>query len=225
MVRDVVDGIVDVAQANGMAGIESNTVLLGWPESPERLAVLLRVMRRLERLNKSLVIGRVQEQTASPRGRLQSVDVWWGGLQRNGDLMLLLAYLLTRNREWRDARLRILSVASNDLMKAETERALGQLLPEIRITADVDVLVKPAGTSISELIRSESAEADVVLLGLATPEEGKEEEYARRLFELSEGLPNFFFVKNASLFVGELVAGDVPAGGFRVPLPSAEAEG
>jgi amino acid transporter len=225
VVRNVEEGIVSVSQANGMAGIESNTVLLGCPEDPERLAVLLRVIRRLERLRKSLVIGRVQEPVFAHRGRPRSVDVWWGGLQRNGDLLLLLAYLLTRNREWRGARVRVLSVASNELMKAETERALAQLLPELRITADVEVLVKPAGTSISDLIRSESSEADAVLLGLATPEEGKEEEYARRLLELAADLRTFFFVKNASLFVGELVAGDVPAGGFKVRLPTAEAEG
>jgi hypothetical protein len=43
------------------------------------------------------------------------------------------------------------------------------------------------------------------MLGLATPERGQEAEYARRQEALSAGLPNVFFVKNASLFVGDLV--------------------
>ncbi len=50
-----------------------------------------------------------------------------------------------------------------------------------------------------------SAEADLVLLGLACPEKGKESEYAERLVELTEGLASCFLVHNGSLFIGELV--------------------
>jgi hypothetical protein len=60
---------------------------------------------------------------------------WWSGMQHNGDLMLLLAHLITRNPEWRDARIRVLSVASNEHMKANTERYLEWLIPEFRISA------------------------------------------------------------------------------------------
>jgi len=225
VVPSVAEGIVGVAQATGMAGLEANTVLLGWPEDPDRLPELLRLTRRLERLRKSLVIGRVAPETATRGARPRSVHVWWGGLQRNGDLLLLLAYLLTRNREWRGARIRVLSVASNEHMKERTELTLGRLLPELRISADVEVLIKQPETSIRELIQAESREADAVLLGLATPEEGQEEEYAARLAELAEGLPTFFFVKNASLFVGELVSAEGQTDTPRVPLPSVSTEG
>ncbi len=46
-------------------------------------------------------------------------------------------------------------------------------------------------------------------LGLATPEKGKETEAAQRMEALSEGLTNVFFVKNASLFIGDLVTPEV----------------
>jgi hypothetical protein len=220
VVPNVEQGIVGVTQATGMAGLEANTVLLGWPGDPERLAELLRVTRRLERLRKSLIIGRVSPDAANRTDRPRSVHVWWGGLQRNGDLLLLLAYLLTRNRRWRGARIRVLSVASNQLMKENTEHLLAELLPELRIDADVEVLVKPQAASIRELIQAESREADAVLLGLATPEEGQEAAYAARLAELAEGLPTFFFVKNASLFVGELVSAEGQTDTPKAPLPA-----
>ena len=213
------EGIVSVAQAKGMAALASNTVMLGLPETPERLAEVLRVIRRLEHMHKSLLIGRVQPLRALRQGRHRTIHVWWGGLQRNGDLMLLLAYLLTRNPEWRDAGIRVLSVASNELMQEKTEAFLEKLLPEIRIQAEVEVVQKQEGQSIPELIREKSRGADLVLLGLAVPEEGGEEEYAGRLFELAEGLSSFFFVRNASLFIGELVTPDSDAGSDKVPLP------
>jgi potassium/chloride transporter 4/5/6 len=211
VVGSVEAGIVDVAQANGMAGLESNTVLLGWPEDPGRLEVLLRVGRRLERLRKSLLVGRPRASDGPRNGRPRNVHVWWGGLQRNGDLMLLLAHLLTRNRAWRDARIRVLSLASNELMRAETERQLGRLMPEIRIRAEVDVIVKPPEVSVKEVIHSESAGVDLVLLGLATPEPAAEAAYARRLGELAEGLESFLFVKNKSVFNGDLVTAEPAA--------------
>lgn len=55
-------------------------------------------------------------------------------------------------------------------------------------------------------MQRESSRADLVLLGLACPDEGKEEEYAERLAELTEGLPSCFLVHNGSLFIGELVS-------------------
>jgi len=205
----VSDGILNVAQANGMAGIESNTVLLGWPDDRERLPELLRVLGRLERMHKSLIIGRPKDHNGSANGRgPRSVHVWWGGLQRNSDLMLLLAYLLTRNREWRDAQIRVLSVASNDLMKNETERLLAKLIPEIRIEAEVEVFVKPQDESVRDAIHAKSSDADVVLLGLAQPQPGEEAAYAERLIELVGGLRSFFLVKNNTLFIGDLVSGE-----------------
>ena len=203
-VRTVVDGIVDVAQANGMAGMASNTVLLGWPESVALRADFLRVMRRLERLNKSFVLGRIQPKHLLPRDE-PTIHVWWGGLERNGDLLLLLAHLLHANSQWRDAKIRVMSIASSELMKDRTERTLEKLVPTIRIEADVHVVLKPPDATVAEVIHRESAEAAVVFLGLQVPEIGDEEAYSHRLEDLAGDLPVVFFVKNSSVFIGELL--------------------
>jgi potassium/chloride transporter 4/5/6 len=206
VVQDVVEGITSVAQANGMAAMESNTVLLGWPDKRERMVDFLQVMRRLETLNISLVIGRIRPRHLYPRKSLEkSIHIWWGGLQRNGDLMLLLAYLLTQNPEWRDANIKINSIASNEMMKEQTEKLLEELLPDIRIVAEPHVIIKPEDKSILELIQEESATAEVVFMGLAVPPKGEEDAYAERLENLAGDLPTVFFVKNSSLFVGDLL--------------------
>ena len=205
VVTNIEQGIMAVAPANGIAGIESNTVILGWPENLNRLTNFLRVIRPLAHLNQSLLIGRCDALPPLPQGKRRTIHVWWGGLQRNGDLMLLMAYLLSRNTEWRNAAIRILSIASNPLAKEQTERFLAKLIPEIRIAAEIDVMLKPEGTSVREMIHAESAGVDLVILGLATPEEGQEAEYALQLSKMAEGLPSFFFVHNGSLFIGELM--------------------
>jgi len=166
----------------------------------------LEVVARLERLNKSVVIGRVQPGLIPRPGEERTIDVWWGGMQRNGDLMLLLAHLLTQNREWRGARIRVRSMASNDHMKAATEAHLAWLLPDLRISAESDVTLRPADSTVREIIHRESADADLVFLGLSIPESAEEREsYSERLHQLGEPLRTVFFVKNSSLFHGELV--------------------
>ena len=205
VVQDIERGILAVAQANGMAGMDSNTVMVGWPDDEKRLVAFLRVIRRLKCLEQSLIIGKVNPMQQFREGELHEIHVWWGGLKRNGDLMLLMAYLLSRNHVWRDARIKIMSIASNELMKSQTERFLGQLMPEIRIKADVDVMVRDDSESVVEIMHRKSANADVVILGLATPEQDEEEDYAERLVELAEGFDNCFFIHNGSLFLGELV--------------------
>ncbi len=205
VVLDVARGVISVTQANGLGSLEANTVMVGWPDSRQRLIAFLKTIRPLKRLNRSLVIGRLDKIAPLHEGRLLEIHIWWGGLQRNGDLQLLLAYLLTCNIEWRNARIRILSLASNDLMVERTRSFLQQLIPKIRINAEIDVRIREPDSSIREVMQRESAEADLVLLGLACPEEGKEPEYAERLVELTEGLPSCFLVHNGSLFIGELV--------------------
>jgi len=206
MARGLVDGIVDVAQANGLAGIASNTVVLGWPSNTDLQVEFLKAMRRLEVLHKSLVFARVRPQLLYRRAGIERrIVLWWGGLQRNGDLMLLLTYLLTRNSSWRDVRVSINSLATTEIMRQQTESFLQRLIAEIRIEADIQVLLKDPDATVADIIRRESRDAEVVMLGLATPERGDEAAYAERLEALSEGLHNVFFVKNASLFVGDLV--------------------
>jgi hypothetical protein len=161
-------------------------------------------MRKLERLNKSFVMARVKPRHLLPRED-RSIHVWWGGLQQNGDLMLLLAHLLNSNPEWRDATVQVMSIASSELMKTHTESYLASLVPQIRIEADVRVVLKPEEATVSEVIQRESAEASVVFLGLKVPSKGEEEQYSQRLEALAGDLPVVFFVKNSSIFIGELL--------------------
>ncbi len=206
LARDLVDGIVDVAQANGMGGIASNTVLLGWPADPGLQVEFLQALRRLEVMNKSIILVRSREPLAVPAMSVAPlIMVWWGGLQRNGDLMLLLTHLISGNPTWRHARVKVMSLASTKLMKQQTESNLLHLLQAIRIEAEIEVLLKDSDALVADVIRERSAGAALVIMGLATPEPGQEADYADRMEALTAGLSNVLFVKNATCFVGELV--------------------
>lgn len=203
VVRDFESGVLDAAQANGIAGLQSNTILVGWPQKPGRLEAWLRIMRGLSRVGKSTLIARLN--WAHEPGQRKQIDLWWGGLENNGDMMLMLAYLLSINPEWSDARIVIRSIArSEDEMKLQRE-GLQSLLQEIRIRADTEIITKPANETIADVIHRSSANSDVVFLGLQDPEVGKESAYAERMETLTTGLNTTVFVRNAGEFAGRLV--------------------
>lgn len=198
------EGIVAVTQANGFAGMQSNTVMLGFPGNRQGLANVLRQARTLDKLEKSVIVYRHGEpRPATPEPQ---IVVWWKGRAQNGDLMLLIAHLLRGNSVWGRGTLHLRSVAADQEEAQERRREFAALLPEIRIEAVVDVVVNAdAGESIGHLIRTSSQDADLVMLGLRVPDEGEDLSYAERLEGLVEGLPPTLLIHNAGPFQGRLV--------------------
>jgi hypothetical protein len=204
VVPDFETGVLDIAQAAGVGELSSNTVMFGWSKERERLASQLRIMRALVNAGKSTIISRIQ--WAHEPGQEKRIDLWWGGLQNNGDLMLLLAHLLRLNSEWSDARLTVRSIARSETERDSQHAGLAELLSEHRIEADTEVLYEPdADRDIAEILHAKSATADVVFLGLMIPAFGEEVRYAARLEQLASGLRTTIFVRNASRFAGDLL--------------------
>ncbi len=196
-------GVVDVCQANGIAGLASNTVMIGWPSRRERMLEVLRALRRAALLGKSAVLCRL---TGRPWGaQPRRIDVWWGGLQNNGDLLLLFAHLLSLNPAWRQATVTVKSIASNRMTLESTRRRLQQLIARNRIRAVTDVIELGEGDSVQQVIHRGSADADLVLMGLAECEPGAEEALAERLESLLGPLPSVLFVRASGPFAGRLL--------------------
>ncbi len=203
VVPDLENGILGIAQANGFAGLQSNTVLFGWADEAEGLARQLRLVRLMAKLRMSTLLASTPDR-AGPRQR-KTIDVWWGGLENNGDLMVLLAHLLSLNPEWRWARISVRSIVDSEEARAEMEQRLEALLTEVRIEAEAHVFVKPENADFLDVLHAASVEADVVFLGLKLPAPGDELAYARRLQQIAAGLRTAVFVRNGEPFAGELL--------------------
>jgi amino acid transporter len=204
VVTDFETGVLGIAQASGVGELQANTVMFGWAKERDRRASQLRLMRALANAGKSTVICRIN--WAHEPGQQKRIDLWWGGLQNNGDLMLLLAHLLRLNPEWSDARLTIRSIARS-VAEVENQRTgLAELIAETRIEAHTQVIHEPDhDRDVAEILHERSARADVVFLGLMMPPYGEEVRYAERLEQLAEGFKTTIFVRNAGRFAGDLL--------------------
>ncbi|MFC1852609.1 amino acid permease [candidate division CSSED10-310 bacterium] len=203
VVTDYENGIIDIAQANGIARLRSNTVMFGWPKKKERLESILRIMRALSNAGKSTIIANLQ--WAHEPGQEKRIDIWWGGLQNNGDLMLLLAYLLRLNQEWITAKIMVRSIVETEEERKKMETGLAELVPSFRIQAETEVILKPEDQSVMDVMPKYSKNADIVFLGLMEPEPGTEAEYAERLYDLANKFNTTIFIRNAGELAGHLI--------------------
>jgi amino acid transporter len=195
-------GAVTVAQSNGIGGIESNTVMIGWSDKVDRQEMQLRIVSDLALLGKSAVICLPRETEWK---RKRTIHVWWGGLQENGDLLVLFAHLLSLTPDWRGADIVVNSVASNEMTLIRNGNLLRRLITTSRINARAEMIVMPPGAKVQDIIRERSTDADIVLLGLRGTNHGEEAKYAERMTNMAEGLPTVLFIRNAGEFRGQLL--------------------
>ena len=203
VVPDFSRGVVSVVQANGIAGLHSNTVMFGWPSKRHRLERILGLTRQLSLLGKNTVIAR--PRWTGELGRSPRIDIWWRGKLLNGDLMLLFTHLLTMNHEWAGATVVLRSIVNDERERARLEAELPRLISEARIHAGYEIIIQQDGQPVVETIHATSRRADVVFFGLMEPAEGQERESAERLTELADGLKTTIFVRNAGKFAGRLL--------------------
>ena len=127
-------------------------------------------------------------------GERRRIDVWWGGLQKNGGLMMLLSYLLRTSMDWRRARVCVKLMVPNQEAADAAGANLRAIIEGLRIGAEADVIVGRRD-EFPRILRETSADADLVFLGLAPPDKVPDfTAYYEQLQKTTAGLPPTAFV-------------------------------
>ncbi len=196
IVPDFRTGATMVSQSHGIGGITVNSVLMGWSRTEGGRTMQMHLLRDLVMLNRSVLFLNHDED--HDFGNRRRMDVWWQGSGGNEDLMLLLAYLIERHPTWRDSQVRLIRVIDDQAGVSDVNSHMQALLREIRMDAEVLILVnenyeKP----ITEVIRETAKDTDLTILGMGLPGEGEEATYAERLNNLVESVGSVLLVRNA----------------------------
>ncbi len=189
------EGLQSLVQSFGIGPLKANTVLLNWLDNLPRGVLGVKEMRYTNnlrtafRLGCNVVVMHADSQSwQSEELAASRIDVWWSD-DATGHLMLLFAYLLTRNETWQGATIRVLEIcptadsdidpskhpetAKNDTASPFPKKSLAQYLQDARIEADIKTIVSDqiasphvgacAGLS-GDLIAAESKDASLVFL-------------------------------------------------------------
>jgi hypothetical protein len=183
-------GVSLLLQTAHVGPVRPNVAVFGWPGESAAAAAAVRRLRVADALGMSLVL--IRDAGLPPAEGPRRIDVWWRG-RDNGDLMLLLAHLLTRNWEWTRARIRVLRLIEREAGRVSAREALEALVAGARVRAEAEVLV--SDRPFSEILRATSADATCVILGFDLPPEGGEAAWHTAYGRLPEGLPTTLHVR------------------------------
>ncbi len=166
--RDIYEGMEAVTQIYGFSGIDPNTIMLGWgrnSRNPEKFVQLIRHFRDMD--FNILLLDYHRERGF---GAHQRIDLWWRGGSSNATLALNILKFLNTSEDWEDTGVRILVIVENSALVARVQKNLGRILEEERLSAEIKVLNNAVEKRpLPELIKLESGDADLVVIGLPPP--------------------------------------------------------
>jgi amino acid transporter len=151
-------GLHTLIQAYGVGPIRANTIFLHFQDEfskdiPSfRKIVNIQNLQTIFRLKCNIVmlnaIEKGWESIESLPPEKRRIDVWWWN-DATSHLMLLLAYLMTRDAKWTEAVIRVIAVCYDKKSEKNIED-LKHTLEEIRIVAEPEVLENATAESITQ---------------------------------------------------------------------------
>lgn len=195
---DPFEGAVQLIETYGIGPLVPNTIVLGDSENPDRRESYCNLIAQTHRGHRNVVI--LRENAARGFGNRQRIDVWWGGMQFNGGLMLLLADLLRNNIAWRNADICLKLLVHDETAAQAAQCNIDRMVQQIRISALSEVLVSD-GRRFEEVLHESSAFADLIFLGMASPDTvDNYADYYAGLQQRTANLPTTVFVLAAADF-------------------------
>ncbi len=179
-------------QSHSLGPLAPNIVLSGWPVNNNRVEAFFRHLQtvRLLRMNTLILINPERATDVPGDG---PIDIWWRGRQ-NGSLMLILAHLLTCNRQWHKTTIRLLRLADPE-HRSEAEQELAQLSEDSRIEAQHLVLSEEM--DFESAFRAYSSHASLIFLGFIPPRVEECRSFYDRVSAQLEGMPTTFLAASA----------------------------
>lgn len=84
--------------------------------------------------------------------------------------MIVMAHMLKRSGEWRDADLTIKMVVASDAAAIGAEQNLANMIEKMRSNAGYEIIIAD-GRNFPEILAESSRDADLVFLGLKEPDD------------------------------------------------------
>jgi len=192
---DFVSGVQALLQSHSIGTIKPNTLMLNWPDNPDKLQAYGRILRDAFLLKKNIVIIKENENPPEEiKGTSRLIDIWWRG-EDNGNLMLLFAYLLKQNHEWKNSNIRILRLIEEECERETANREMKEMVELTRIRAETLAIQAYGIDEMKEKIEMMSGKSNIVFVGMMVPEEGREELFMKGFSSLLENLPAVVLVK------------------------------
>jgi len=173
--------IENLSQAETLGNLPLNTVMLDFNSKIETSDLA----RSISAMDKNLILLRNQTGFTN----FKRVDVWWSS-KKNGNFMILLAYLITHSKQWLEqgATIKIFNVVDNKTKHRRDIRELENIIEQSRIENIELEVIESKQNKIAEIINSKSSDADLVILGLTDMEKKTNKQVIETIQKFTEKL-------------------------------------
>ncbi len=199
-VKNLYDGIEQISSTYGFAGVEPNTVFLGWGKNTENPTRFGKMLHNIIRLDLNVVLMDYDKRVGF--GDKSQIDIWWRGQGQNGNLSLQLVKFLRESESWAKAKLRILIVNPINNDYELLHRQASAILHNLRVEGEVRVINNQIeNRSFYEIIKVESINSSIVFIGLPEIKVGQELSFVQRTNDLCQNVGTVILVKASSSFI------------------------
>lgn len=173
--------ILTLLQTSNPVGINSNTMLLEYNDKVDNVSILNKALS----LEQDILLFKGGEKLT----KKERLDIWWRG-ERNGNLMVLLAYIINRSladEGKQGYKVRVIRKLQGNEETGATREEITSLLNKARLSGEV-LIIPFDSIPFIETLESVSGSASLIMAGLPG---NYIDSKKRSLFKLNE----FFFTK------------------------------
>ncbi len=185
-------GSVKLVEAYGIGKLVPNTIILGGSETPEIREKYCGMIKSFYEMQRNVILIHGGDTEEKPSKKKKRIDLWWGGFKGNGGLMMILVYMLQNSISWKGAEIRLKIIVELEEAVDEIRANMRDIVNQIRFDAEIDVIVSKS-EPFEQVFRKSSKEADLILLGMATPGDDFTG-YYENMLHLTEEMPTTVFV-------------------------------
>jgi amino acid transporter len=184
---DIFSGIEQVASNYGFAGVEPNTVFMGWPRHTKEPNRFYHLLRNIQKLDLNIVMMDYDQERGF--GNKKQIDVWWRGGGQNGNLSLQLVKFILQSDEWNHANTRLIIVNPVNEMHEQIYRKAEKILNNLRIDAEIKVINNQIDKrSFYDIVQIESVNSDLIFMGIEPVQEAEVEQFSARINALCHSI-------------------------------------
>lgn len=186
----------------GLGPLKPNTVICGI-HNDDDLENFACVINKANQRHCNMVILNSRNDSLASRLAAGDLHLWWHPCHKeNGDFMLVLAYMLTRNSLWKKSKVCLKVLVDSEFKKQETLEHFQELSRVRRLPVQIEILV--AANPVDDYLKyvsKYSEGAGLVFLSLAPPSsaEASEEyqDYLKSMVNFSQEFPSVALVMSS----------------------------
>ncbi len=159
------DGLKNIISSYGLGPLVPNTVVLGQCTQEEHFENYMQILKIAADAKRNILIFRSEIDLANLEK--VEIDIWWDKKQKhNSDLMIILANLLVRQKEWSRAKITLKSVVTNETAQLHQKLYFEEFFKKSRLGMTSEVYLLGGDKSAREIIAENSTERGIVFASL-----------------------------------------------------------